>query len=404
MLNKIIVRLTNNPEHPLYWSIVDENNNLIKNQEIVKGSDIYVFVPGSDVFLTEVKLPKLSQSQLIKAIPYALEEYLAEDIADLHFAIGGNAKDNIFSLAVVSRKKMDEWKSRLNIFFKSQSPYLKTLVPVTLALPWKPEQWTVFIDDNKALVRTGWQSGFGVELNELWITLGLLLKQINNLLPKVIVIIGEVEIPSNEASVLKQLNVSLQLEPHQDLMTLMAASVGESSAINLLQGPYKVSHYYAKSKLYYRSAVILAVMCLLVLTIGSILQFSILNYRENVLHKKIVASFNQVFPDVKTVDERAMKKRVEQTLQSLKNANSGNIFLRIASNVAPIISRAEGVSVLGLEFAANRLTLQLEANNFELLDNLGLVLKKQGYKIELLEAVKSSNRIQAHLVIQEMKS
>jgi general secretion pathway protein L len=47
-------------------------------------------------------------------VPYALEEQLAEDVDDLHFAIGKRASDsNITPVAVVSHALMDDWLTTL---------------------------------------------------------------------------------------------------------------------------------------------------------------------------------------------------------------------------------------------------------------------------------------------------
>jgi general secretion pathway protein L len=402
MRKKMIVRLTNNLEQPLIGVTIDEKGNRISDiNHDANEAEVIVIVPGCDVFLTEVKLPKLSSSQLLKAIPYALEEKLMEDAANLHFAIGKNEKDNILPVAVVSKKKMAAWQAILNGFFK-QSPHLKMFLPETLALPWKPKEWTILVDKGMGLVRTGAQAGFAVELNELWIILGLLLKHPDTLLPQSITIFGELEIPLDEADFLKKLNISILQQSENDLFTLMATTSDHLIGIDLLQGPYKIHHVFAERKIFYRLAIILVTTWLLVLTFGYAVQFSILQYREHQLHKLVMARYLQVFPNATLVSDNTAKQRMQQTLQTLKNAHKENIFLSMLSNIAPTISQATGIKLLGMEYTSNKLILKIETNDFALLDNLSQALKAPRYKIEIVEAIKSGDHIRANLIIKEM--
>ena len=71
-----------------------------------------VLVPGTDVLLAEPELPAKAGAKLQQIVPYALEEQLAEDIDDLHFAIGKRAGDSSTTpVAVVALSLMDEWTS-----------------------------------------------------------------------------------------------------------------------------------------------------------------------------------------------------------------------------------------------------------------------------------------------------
>ncbi len=68
------------------------------------GRHVCVLVPGTDVLLTEPELPAKAGAKLQQIVPYALEEQLAEDIDDLHFAIGKRSGDAPTTpVAVVAR-------------------------------------------------------------------------------------------------------------------------------------------------------------------------------------------------------------------------------------------------------------------------------------------------------------
>lgn len=402
---KMFIRLTHHSKNQIDWLIIDKQHNQITdlNQRIINNSDIFVLVPGSDVFLTEVKLPKLSPAQLIKAIPYALEEHLVDDIANLHFAIGTMGKNNVLPVAVVTKKNMNEWNGRIAAFLKLQSPFVKMVVPETLILPLKPEQWTCFIDNEMVLVRTGAEAGFAIEVIEFWRILQLLLKHSSTTKPKILLISGELTIPAEIEVFLKRASISVEYQAKTNLLILAASSLDQDNGLNLLQGAYKKHHYFAKNKMVYRSTIILAIMCLSVLILSSILQFCILTYREQQLYDKILATFTQVFPDKKITQVGAMQRHLQQTLQAFKNTHNDNEFFNILSVISPVISQVNGVKLLGFDYTPNRLTLILEANDFLLLDKLSQSINIQNYKTEVNNAIKSADHVQALLIIQEKK-
>ena len=71
-----------------------------KSEELRK-----LLVPGVDVLLTSVALPKMSSSKLKMAVPFALEENVAENVSQLHFSIGGR-KGESYPVAVTNNNKM----------------------------------------------------------------------------------------------------------------------------------------------------------------------------------------------------------------------------------------------------------------------------------------------------------
>jgi general secretion pathway protein L len=75
---------------------------------------VIVLVPAQEVLLTSVHIPARSAAKIKAALPFALEENLADDVEDLHFAIGVRQENNRLPVAVVARDKMSQWLHRLS--------------------------------------------------------------------------------------------------------------------------------------------------------------------------------------------------------------------------------------------------------------------------------------------------
>src|SRR5580704_6318745 len=123
MADWLLIRLPRTPEQPATWLVVDSRGNpsgppqsgpLALAAPRAVGRRICVLVPGTDVLLTDPEVPMKAGTKLQQVVPYALEEQLADDIDDLHFALGKRAADSHRTpVAVVSRTLMDEWLAAL---------------------------------------------------------------------------------------------------------------------------------------------------------------------------------------------------------------------------------------------------------------------------------------------------
>ena len=63
-------------------------------------------LPASEVVTLDAELPARAGAKLLQAVPYALEEQVADDIDELHFAIGPRGDDGRTPVAVVARAVM----------------------------------------------------------------------------------------------------------------------------------------------------------------------------------------------------------------------------------------------------------------------------------------------------------
>lgn len=74
---------------------------------------VEAYIAGEQALHTSVKLPMRQRAKLLQAIPYALEEQLADDVDDLHFAVGPRASDGSMPVIAVSR---DALRAAVEVF------------------------------------------------------------------------------------------------------------------------------------------------------------------------------------------------------------------------------------------------------------------------------------------------
>ena len=72
-----------------------------------------MLVPATSVLTLTVDIPIRGGSRLLAALPFALEENLAEDVEKMHFAAGTRRESGRVPVAVVSHLQMSEWLEQL---------------------------------------------------------------------------------------------------------------------------------------------------------------------------------------------------------------------------------------------------------------------------------------------------
>src|SRR6185312_7862525 len=159
MADRLPLRLPRGPEQGATWLIVDargaptgppQGGPLSLAAARATGRRLAVLVPGSDVLLAEPDVPVKAGAKLQQLVPYALEEQLADDIDELHFAIGKRVGESPTTpVAVVALSLMDEWTSALKAAgLNPESMYVDSDL-----LPVNPGHAVALLEDDIVVVR-----------------------------------------------------------------------------------------------------------------------------------------------------------------------------------------------------------------------------------------------------------
>ena len=113
-----------------------------------------------------------ARRQRLEALPFALEDRLAEPLELLHVALGAEVSPGRYLAAAVRHDQMRVWIDELNAAGRPRF----ALVPDALSLPVPAEgAWSVAIESGRARVRTADGAGFAVPaalLQPAWIAAG----------------------------------------------------------------------------------------------------------------------------------------------------------------------------------------------------------------------------------------
>ena len=80
---------------------------------VARSARVVALAPASHMLLAEPELPPGSGPKLARAVPFALEEQLTEDVDQLCFALGRRLPNGRTPVAVVARTTLKGWLAQL---------------------------------------------------------------------------------------------------------------------------------------------------------------------------------------------------------------------------------------------------------------------------------------------------
>ncbi len=391
MADWLLLRLPRSPDQPATWLVVDprgaatgppQSGPLSLAAPRSTGRRICVLVPGTDVLLAEPELPTKAGTKLQQLVPYALEEQLADDIDDLHFAIGKRPPDSTRTpVAVVTRVLMDQWLTAL----KSNGLEPEAMYADSELLPQNPGQSVALLEEDVVVIRP--PGGLPVTLPADALQEALEMAQSPG--PEggagrgLVLYTGAPEwhehSPQVEALRERFDGIKIQLLTGGPL-ALFAQQLPTATATNLLQGPYTPTTSRTVGLRAWRVAATL-LACLVGLHVaGKAVELSLLKRNEHKLDVSIREAVQSVMPGQgSTPDARRL---LEQRLAAAR-AGSSNGLLPALEALAQAKSAAPGAMVQALSFHNGSLDLKIAAPDAQTLDRIGQALRNNGWQAEL---------------------
>jgi len=363
---------------------------------LARGRRTLVLIPGEETLITEVRIPTKNRQRLLQAAPYALETELTQDIEQLHFALGTSGEAT--PVIIVARDKLQAWLQRL----ESVGVEPVGLYPSLLCLPLPPEGWSLYLDQERLLVRTGPFQGFSADRLNGAEMLGLALQQAGESAPREIScyrLAGSDPLPGLETALDGCSIEEIRLDDPAQLTALLARELNEKQQINLLQGEFqRVDKLTLQWRRWMPAAILAAVTLLFSLTLN-ILDYYRYQGESAALDGRTRQLFQQAFPEIKRVIDP--RQQMEQQLKAMRGGTSGGSaqFASLFAPAAGIIKESPNTTLEGISFRDGRLDLQLSIKELQALEALKKSIEKQRLAVEIRAANASGDKVSSQLRI-----
>jgi general secretion pathway protein L len=346
------------------------------------GRRVCLLVGGAEVLLAEPEVPFKAGAKLPQLVPYALEEHLAEDIEDLHFALGKrSAESTRVPVAVVARSLLDGWLAELRgTGIEPDAVYADSEL-----LPENPGQAVALLEGDMVSVRPPGGTPVTLPADALGEALEIARSGAESSgtgARGLILYTGAAEWQQHAAQV-------EAARPHFDgikvqLLTggplaLFAQQLPATTAINLLQGPYAPVSSRGGGFKAWRVAAILLASLIGLHVVGKAAELQLLKRHERQLDASIRDTFrSSMHTEASASDARRL---MEKRVGGLRGAGEG--LLPALQALAQARDTAPGTSVQSLNFHGGSLEMKLSAPDASSLDRLSQSLRSSGWHADL---------------------
>lgn len=341
------------------------------------GARPLMIVPGEAVILHPLMAPSRKRSTWARAVPYALEDQLAEDIDALHFVLGSALDEGRLPVAIIGHDTLRDWLQ----ICEQNGLTPAAAIPEPLLLPWRDGFWSVLLEPGRAVVRTGRWQGFATERETLALWLTEALTEVGEAKPQGLRIWGEA-IPEWANTPFAELENQVEsglVEP----LPLYAATYQPGTSLNLLQGRYSRQASWGRWLRPWRATAALAGALLLLQGGVSIYQYWRLQQEMVWLSSTMERLYKEAVPGATRIVNP--KAQLEARLRELRPTNAaGSTFFDLLQRGGQPLGGFPDISLRGLNYRDGQLDLSLQGGAPAALDQLRQQFNQQpGLQVEM---------------------
>ena len=355
-------------------------------------SRLVLILPAASVVLHKVSIVAKSKNQIAAALPYALEDELASDIEQMHFAYRTLDKQSGNQLVAVIERDLVQRLHALIVQYQFESVLL---LPQMLMVPWQAESWSLFVQREQALLRKDISDGYAMDvvaMPELLTTERELYKRQHN---------------SESAPELKIYNFSPDQEVEggshlggdSEALAVMARYWLDNpdTEINLFQGEYQIVRPMRDLLRQWSMAAGIAVIALVIYLMNVAVDNYLLARERDVLEASMQSLYETVFNE-KPAGNPADSMRKKLAALGSESGDSNNFISVILVSGKEFLADSQ-TSITRLRYTGNDIEVDLETTSIEQLEKLQQKLIAASVRAELKAVSNDNGKVRGRLVV-----
>ncbi len=367
--------------------------NLLK--ETVEGRLVTLILPGQEFVSERVPADISDRKQLLKVLPFELEEFIIDPVEDLHFHFGPLENESICAVYCdfdILQEAVDE--------VESTGAEVQRVVADYLQLPLTEQGWTLLLEGDVLLARSDTLAGFAVE---------------RPMAPAFLLALVEQQTPTK---------VALYADNQDELYALNAmlpASIKEEDGPELLEdeagfwdllspeapalGDFRSGRLARKlpfGKWWndFKVPAIAATVAFVVALASTWIGLSRVETERRTIMAQTDEIFRQVSPRGNISDP---ERQLRGLLGNSANTSGHSNIVYLLSGVAPAMHEMDEVVVKSFRYSADngQLQMNIEAKSFTTFETLRTKIAERGLSVEIKSANVYGDVHQAQLRISE---
>ena len=399
----LVIRLQTPTDTEPAWAVVNGNQPadwrhgswetllpLTRNQTVV------LLIPSREVLLTRTTINTRNQKQLKQALPYALEDALADDPDSQHIVWHTTADSNQVDVAIIDREHLRRWVKAL------QTRHIRpqSILPDVFALPWEANSMTLWQQGEQVWVRTGVLSGFACSAYALPLLADHLTTEMPT--PRLRLFTDQATDVDTPRMAWEQ-DTRWEIIPETQAEQLQYSSLEPALPLNLLAGLQDEGNQQFRQQWQrWRVAAGLALTCAL---IGGGL-YGVESFRLQQQLDQLDAQnqqlFSEIFPDAGTVDPRGLKARLASELAGLKGKTGqagGESPLPALATFASAFTQVPNLKLEEIRSNKAMVSIELQSQDQQAIETLRENLESQlGNPVDM-QSSRTADSVKASLTL-----
>ena len=416
MAEYLVIRLNADPDAPVGWIAVDDNGTrvsapvtgpLAEAANDVRDRSVIVLVPSASVLTTTADLPVKRGPRLLAALPFALEEHLADDVETLHFAAGARGENGLLRVAVVSHANMQAWLDRL----EEAGITPVRIIPENHGLARIPGTLSVLVAEDQVMFNDGADNEFvlqGVKPSDALAVAGALGDPGNEEAEGSGHLLVYCE-PADEERFTHDwialrhelASVDINLLP-DGVLPRLAVTVASGRGINLLQGKYGRKTEVSALLRPWRIAAVLLVSLGIIGLAGKGVDY----YRLSQEETELKAQFAEIYREMRPQDTREIVDPVA-IVNSIRRGTGGpaaaQVFLPSLQELSAALQQNSSADIEAISYRAGVIDVRLTAPDVATLDSIQKIVSSSGrFTASIQSTDQVGDRVSSRIQIREV--
>jgi len=422
MPDYLVIRLGENPQQPVQWIAVDSSGAVLSAaavgtlQDAAAGigtREVIVLVPSAEVLTTCVDIPIRAGAKLQAALPYALEEFLADDVDKLHFAAGPKRSSGTTPASVVSHERMANW---INMLAEAQI-YPSSIIADSYGLARIPGTISMLLVDNHVFVNDGGDTELVMED----VSPGDVLAAIGALddgsgsasddeaeltaLPRHLLVYCEAadeERYQHDWIAIRQEMEGVDVKLLADgVIPRLAATVATGAGVNLLQGAYGAKKEYGGLFRPWKYAAMLLLALVVIATAAKATDYFLLLRQEAALKQTFNSEYQQMLPGAPDTEDPA--RVIESLKRRVGTVTSAPLFLQSMEQLSRAMQQNQEAKIEAISYRAGVVDIRLTAPNVGMLVEIQEAVAEDGqFQATIQSTDQDEDKVSSRMQIQEI--
>lgn len=370
--------------------------------ELARDHQSIVLLNSQCLHINELQLPTQNMQKMLKAVPFAIEEFIADDIEKLHFVVAKQKSSNTTSVVGINRSTLQKIIDN----FQAADIFIDKIIPDALCLAANDQQWAALNYQNHSYLQTSQLNGMMIPDDALPYALKSKLDDEATVKPEKLLLFCESE--NTSALDLEHLEIDdddielVNIVYNAHPLVVFCGNYKQASKLNLLQHDFKI-----KSKSFgywqqWRLAAALAAVWLVLHLSVTAFQYNQVKAENIAVKNKIEKIYKTSFPKSRKINNP--RKQMEQKLNALKSANgsasSGLLFL-LEKSFSGLDQETKDITFQSITYRNNRMDIGLESKNLQAIENLNKKINTNNtIKAEISSSSSEKDKVKGNIRIE----